>query len=253
MVDEKLKNVLVAIYKLGYEDAIQEASRYARKARTTTELLLYLNSKLSVLDEECASKGEELLAFAREREKAERGRKEEGAVELKPGQSVLFCEEKPSRSVDFLIETATEQKIAPLCLTRKPREIFAGSGENVQERGFKIVWLAKIEREGGLSENGEEYTPTALSVCEEFSTTQDINKLTGIVQDYLSAASRPLIYLDGLSYLVTQTDFTKVLKLVQWISDRIALTNGYFIISADPAAFEQRDFENLKNEMDLVR
>ncbi|MEM3396757.1 MAG: DUF835 domain-containing protein [Thermoplasmata archaeon] len=258
MVDEKLKSVLVAIYKLGYEEAIQDASRYARQARTMTEFLLYLNSKLSVLDKECANKVNELLDFANEIEKAEsrEGSKEkkskEGELGLMPGQSVLFCEEKPSKSLDYLIEIADEKKTPVLCLTRKPRELLAGREENVKDRSFKIVWLSKIEKEGGLSENGDEYTPTGLSICEEVSTTQDINKITGIVQEYLSSTAPPLIYLDGLSYLVTQTDFTKVLKLVQWICEQIAVKNGYFIVSADPGAFDAKEFEKLKNEMDIV-
>lgn len=252
MVENKLKNVLVAIYKLGYENAIQEASRYARRARTITELLLFLNSKLSVLDEECATKGDELLTLANELEKAEKGKKIQDKVELKPGVSILFCEERPMKSVAYLFEIAYEKKIGALCLTRKPKEIFAGREKDVKECGFKIVWLSKIEREGGLSDNVDEYIPTGLSIFEEFSTTQDINKITGIIQEYLSTTSLPLIYLDGLSYLVTQADFTKVLKLVQWIADRITLNNGYFILSADPHTFETKEFENLKNEMDIV-
>lgn len=259
MVDEKLRKVFVAIYKLGYEEAIQEASRYARQARTMTELLLFLNSKLSVLDKECATKSSELIAFANEVEKAENEEKIEEersgkeGLQLMPGQSVLFCEEKPLNSVDYMLEIANEKKIPVLCLTRKPREIFSGKELNMRDGVFKIVWLSKIEKEGGLSENSDEYIPTGLSICSEFSATQDVNKITSIVQEYLLATTPPIIYLDGLSYLVTQADFTKVLRLVQWICEQVSAKEGYFIVSADPEAFESRDFQKLKDEMSFIR
>ncbi|MCX8174185.1 MAG: DUF835 domain-containing protein [Thermoplasmata archaeon] len=254
MEEEKLKSVLAAVYKMGYEEALQEASRYARRARTITELLLYLNSKLSILDKECANKSDELLTFSKEFEKAEaRKRVEMEEHMVMPGQSILFCEERPGKSVDYMVEIAEEKGVAVLCLTRKPKELLEGREKNLKDGTFKIVWLSKIEKEGGLSKNGDDYTPTGLSICDEISTTQDINRITSIVQEYLTNTSPPLIYLDGLSYLITQTDFTKVLKLVQWICEQVAVKNGYFIVSADPGVFETREFEKLKSEMDLVR
>ncbi|MGB9636189.1 MAG: DUF835 domain-containing protein [Thermoplasmata archaeon] len=251
MDEEKRKAVLVAIYRQGFVDAIQEAGRFARQARTMTEFLLFLNSKMSVLDKECENKVPAILQLAKEIESQDEKvlKNGEKITMIEEGQSILFCEEKPAQSVDYLLHIISGKNVPALCLTRKPKEVFGSRASAFNQKSLKIVWLSKSEKDGEVE---SEYTPLGLLIGENISTTHDITKLTDTVQRYISENSPPVIYLEGLSYLVTQSDFTRVLKFVQWVSEQVAAYSGFLIISANPYSFEKVEFEKLKNEMSVV-
>jgi|GEM_PF-5883851 len=256
MVDEKSKELLVRIYKMGYIEALHEAGRYARQARTMTEFLLYLNSKFSVLDDEIDKRQDEIFAIAEKIEKEILEKARERPVpaevpELQHGETILFCEEKPSMSVEYFDYLVKKNVVKGLCLTRRPKELFIDK----KSLDILVVWLASS---GDADEEGhEEQLPMGLAVVadahpDSIPKTQDIRKLTDIIGNYIQQNKPPVIFLEGINYLTVQTDFSKVLKFIQWLGEQIVRNDGFFVLSVHPDALQKVEFEKLKDEFTYV-
>jgi archaellum biogenesis ATPase FlaH len=61
-----------------------------------------------------------------------------------------------------------------------------------------------------------------------------------------------VILLDGIEYIVSNNDFTKVLRMIDQISDNIAQSKCTMIIPVDPRAFDQRQLALLERNMEKL-
>ncbi len=61
-----------------------------------------------------------------------------------------------------------------------------------------------------------------------------------------------VVILDGIEYLMLQNDFSKVLKLMSYLYETVAVNRGMLIISLDPEAFNLKEFALLSKDAELV-
>jgi len=97
----------------------------------------------------------------------------------------------------------------------------------------KTYWLSQIGKEDCID-------PSSLSF------------LCHTIIEFMKESTRPVIILDGLEYLVTQTDFITVLKHLHIINDYAKIYDAILILPVESAAFEGKELSILEREFGLL-
>jgi hypothetical protein len=131
--------------------------------------------------------------------------------------------------------------------------------EPVQERG-----------QGGPSRHIPEVLPSTRQVREKYGlentpvywlatragdkviSPTNLGILTHMLVKFTEDTSNGVILLDGIEYLVSNNDFTKVLKMIDQVSDNISQSPCSMIIPVDPRAFDQRQLALLERNMEKL-
>ncbi len=77
----------------------------------------------------------------------------------------------------------------------------------------------------------------------------------GILTDTLIRAyekGEAAVILEGVEYLMLQNDFSKVLRLMSYLYESVAVNRGMLIITLDPEAFNTKEFALLSKDAELV-
>lgn len=120
-----------------------------------------------------------------------------------------------------------------LCITRTfPKKIIKRFG--IDDQVCKILWLTKENvNEGAIR-------PT------------DLEKLSHEIKYFLDTGTQSTVIFEGLEYLTTHNKFESVLKLIQSITDRIAMRDGVLLVPIDKGAIGKDRVRMLEREFDDV-
>ncbi|WP_424358377.1 DUF835 domain-containing protein [Methanocella sp. MCL-LM] len=122
-----------------------------------------------------------------------------------------------------------KHNIQGLCISRQnPKKI----REKYGLEKTPIVWLT-----GGDDPGGE--------------ITMKPDNLTGLgatLGKFLAGTSNGLVLIDGVEYLMTRNGFEAVLKLVQFLNDKIMQSDCVVILCMDPLTLEERQYNLLRTE-----
>jgi len=77
----------------------------------------------------------------------------------------------------------------------------------------------------------------------------DTTKFSSVVTSFLSKTEKGVVLVEGLEYLISQTDFDSVLKLIQFLNDKVMGTSNVIIITMDTNILDERQQRHLKKEM----
>lgn len=97
-----------------------------------------------------------------------------------------------------------------------------------------IVWLSTVAGKDNLD-------PAKLSL------------LTDMLSNFMERSQNGVILVDGIEYLMTSNDFSRVLKTVDRWSEIAMTSSSRLIISLDPRAFEPRELALLENNKEIIR
>lgn len=84
---------------------------------------------------------------------------------------------------------------------------------------------------------------------DEMVLLPDTTKFSSVVTSFLSKTENGVVIIEGLEYLISQTDFDAVLKLVQFLNDKIMGTTNMIIITMDLEILEDKQAKFFKKEM----
>ena len=147
---------------------------------------------------------------------------------LKDSSSYLVEEAAPDEAYR-LFQIAQKAGKHGMAITRifpqKVRERLGGSE-------LPILWLSSVGKEDSVR-------------------PKDLEKLSLAVEQFLTR-EKGVILLDAIEYLVTNNNFITVLRLVQSIRDQVAINNGVFLVSVNPAALDPHQLTLLEREVDRV-
>jgi len=96
-----------------------------------------------------------------------------------------------------------------------------------------IVWLSTVAGKDHLD-------PAKLSL------------LTDMLANFMERSQNGVILVDGIEYLVTSNEFSRVLKTVDRWSEIAMTSSSRLIISLDPRAFEPRELALLENNKEII-
>ena len=146
---------------------------------------------------------------------------------LEDGYSYLIKEEIPDQAFDILVD-AVRNGVPALCVTREYPEKLKDKHEL---KGVPFLWL---------------------SMDQEKTYARDPTNLALVYSDmktFISENKNCVVLLSGLEYLISQNGFPKVLKLLQHVNDRVAVTGSVLIASISPLTLPEADLKMLEKEM----
>jgi Na+/proline symporter len=150
-------------------------------------------------------------------------------ISLIPGTTYIIAEEKPQKSLELFSELV-RHGMEGLCLSRyNPKSL--NERYNVPEDA--VIWLTQKSEPG-------------------YRTVDPTNfpRLSSMISDFLGRANYPIILLEGMGYLITQSNYETVLRFVQSQRDEIALKNAIMLVHIDPLSLDTKELHRLGSEME---
>lgn len=226
-------------YLKGYEEGLREAldeiiAMTCRKSYTSTEIqLLAKNQRVSVPKKMALKKGEleRLLGIALD---AKEERALEPAQEAAPGKTILLKGEGNQEALeDFrdLVRAGWDG----LCISRMcPRDVRQFVGKDCT-----VLWLTKADPMAGDQDREEYLLPTETA------------KMQTCIRNFLTKnKGRPsVILLDGMTYIITNTDFRSFLKIAQKLKDDVNQARSLLLLPYEPKNLPESEVNLLINEM----
>jgi archaellum biogenesis ATPase FlaH len=80
----------------------------------------------------------------------------------------------------------------------------------------------------------------------------DLSKLNYILQEFVKQSKESIILFDGVEYLMTQTDFTTVLKYLQALKDIVVIGNSRLIIPLYEKTLSPKEYSQLQKEFIIM-
>lgn len=154
-------------------------------------------------------------------------------LQLSPGTTYVIEEEKPIKSFEAFSDLV-RRGVEGLCISRyHPEKLMDRYGLPPE----RVIWLTQS---AGIDPQYRHVDPT------------NFPRLSSMISDFLSKAEEPLILLEGLGYLITQSNYESVLRFVQSQRDEVALKKGILIIHIDPLALDTKERHRLESEMEIL-
>ena len=156
--------------------------------------------------------------------------------DLHPGRSYVVQESPPHISFDAFVNIVSTavgeggEKTVGLAVTRQHPDLVR---EKYGLEDTPVYWLATRAGEKVIS-------PTNLGI------------LAHMLVKFAEEARDGIILLDGIEYLVSNNDFTKVLRMVNQVSDNIMQSGCRMILPVDPRAFDQKELALLMRNMEKL-
>ena len=160
---------------------------------------------------------------------AEKRSKTEMKYRLDPSESYIIVEKKPHKAFEILVDLVTHG-IPGFVVSREYPEKIKRKYELLKT---PLLWLSRYEVENAVNPD-------------------DLPKLIFIIDDFTRKCEESVILLDGLEYLITQTEFSTVLKFVHELRDTIALHNSRLIIPLHRDTLSSNDYSILEREFTVL-
>lgn len=149
---------------------------------------------------------------------------------LSPGTTYVIEEDKPLRSLRIFGELI-RSGMDGMCISRYNPEILHDKYD-IPEKS--VIWLTQRGEEGGY----RSVDPT------------NFPRLSSIISEFLRNARYPLVLMEGLGYLITQSNYETVLRFIQSQRDDIALEEAVFLVHIDPLSLDTKELHRLESEME---
>lgn len=151
---------------------------------------------------------------------------------LLPGTTYVIEEEKPSQSM-MLFSELVGHGMEGLCISRYNPETLK---ERYNIPPETVIWLTQKSEPG-------------------YRTVDPTNfpRLSSMISEFLSRASYPVILLEGLGYLITQSNYETVLRFIQSQRDEIALKDAIELVHIDPLSLDTKELHRLESEMETLK
>jgi hypothetical protein len=154
-----------------------------------------------------------------------------GDVDLDPGTTYLLLETMPERSVR-LFQREVKAGMKGLYITRSnPNQV----RKRFDLGGAKICWL------------------TGVRASEDVLSISGLQELSILVSNAIDENTKSIIFLDGLEYLVSNNDFSIVLRLVQQIRDKVSTSESVLLIPLNKDALDSRQVTLLERECHTLK
>ncbi|HNU35703.1 MAG TPA: DUF835 domain-containing protein [Methanomassiliicoccales archaeon] len=226
-------------YLKGYEEGMREAleeliAMTCRKSYTSTEIqILAKNQRISIPKKKALKKGQLELMLGASLDAPEE-KETELDQEAAPGKTILIKGEGNQQALaDFrdLLKAGWEG----LCISRTcPKDVRQFVGKDCT-----VLWLTKADPMAGDQDREEYLLPTETA------------KMQTVIRNFLTKnKGRPsVILLDGMTYIITNTDFRSFLKIAQKLKDDVNQARSLLLLPYEPKNLPESEMNLLINEM----
>ncbi|MFQ5838186.1 MAG: DUF835 domain-containing protein [Thermoplasmata archaeon] len=148
---------------------------------------------------------------------------------LEEGRSYLVKEPKPLHGVEaFTI--LLSRGFQGLYITRQhPQHV----RRRAEIRDCRVIWLSS-------------------TLGKDYVDPHNLSSLINLLRVFIETSDRSVVFIDGLEYLVTNNDFSRVLHFLECVNEVVMESLGILILSVDDRAFQKRELALLeKNTLPL--
>ncbi len=155
-----------------------------------------------------------------------RPKRRRGDFELKRGNTYYIDEKSGKLGYKILVQIL-ERGLPALYITRMNPDTLEISG---LYKNLTVYWLTSLKRKGSIAPN-------------------DLTKIYTIINDFVKENENPLVLLDGIETIITNTDFKRTLNMLQRIRDLISQKRGIFLVPINLEILEIRERALFEKEM----
>ncbi len=155
----------------------------------------------------------------------------EVSAQLRPGRAYIVEGPRPDRSLS-LLEGVDGGGRPVLAISRSDLDFDRVGRDPSNLRRYRLVDRGSPRGDGLLAPSLER---TGL-----------------LVEEFLSAEPRGVVFLEGIEFLVDNNNFAGVLRLVRLIVDRIVRTDHVLLVSVAPGILSPEDLRRLETEMQVL-
>lgn len=143
--------------------------------------------------------------------------------DLEEGRTYLVKEKKPEKA-RASFHRAIEQGFRAIHITRQhPNHV-----ERVYNgREIRVVWLS-------------------TTLGKDYVDPHNLNSLSNLIANFVADGGRGAILLDGLEYLMVNNDFARILHLLEYVNEQVALHKSVLLLSVDDRAFDPKELALLE-------
>ncbi|MDH7508086.1 MAG: DUF835 domain-containing protein [Methanomassiliicoccales archaeon] len=149
---------------------------------------------------------------------------------LEEGYSYLIESEDPSIAFEIYVDQITHGKPG-MCVVREYPEKLRS---RYDLGNSTILWLS-YERD---IKYAREPTNIPLIYSE--------------IKNFFDSAKCGIVLISGLEYMISQSNFVKVLKFVQLLNENVAITNSILLLPVSPQTLTSRDLKLLERELRVL-
>lgn len=231
--EHEINVISTRLKKPSSTDAVEKAYKDLRRRMKEKMFISMVHEGFKVIKKEEApapgSKKEEAKPAEKSEKAAEKESPADVAGKLEPGSCYLIEEPKPERSYQ-IFEALIDRKKKGVCVTREFPEKLR---EQYKLGESTIFWLSNTEARNS-------FKPVELG------------KLYYNLEEFLKNNKDTVIMLSGLEYLITQNNYSSVLKLIQLLNEQIAVQRSILIVPISPSTLEEKDLKLIERELTLI-
>jgi Na+/proline symporter len=151
---------------------------------------------------------------------------------LTPGTTYVIEAESSANGLELFRELITHG-MDGLCISRYNPQTLQDKYNIPTDT---VIWLTQISEPG-------------------FRTVDPTNlpRLSGMISEFLNKANYPLILLEGMGYLITQSNYETVLRFIQSQRDEISLRSAIMFVHIDPLSLDLKELHRLKSELEPLK
>lgn len=153
-------------------------------------------------------------------------------IALIPGTTYVVEDENPGQSFKLFAELVNHD-MNGLCISRSNPDLL---NERYNIPIEAVIWLTQKSEPGRKAVD-----PT------------NFPRLSSIISEFLERSSYPVILLEGVGYLITQSNYETVLRFIQSQRDEIALKYAVMIVYIDPLSLDTKELHRLESELEPLK
>lgn len=242
-MDKKEK---IKLYLKGYEEGQKEAWKDIESLVSKHEgweLKSRIESRIGTLYQEIESKREELKEYPDQlsiEEEVSREGSETVDVPWNVGQSYLFLEEEPEKSIQELVEIVKKEVSVLFILNEPPHKRLEDYDTSFE--GCEFVMLS--------SQSSSAEPIDGIEVKR--NSPDDLNNLSAVIGKFFKSRDKPVVLLSGIPFLSNYNEEKDILRLLNFIKEKINDHDGCLAASLSEDAVEKNFLGKFKNKFDEV-
>jgi PAS domain S-box-containing protein len=148
---------------------------------------------------------------------------------LEPSRGYIIREKKPNKSFDIFCDLVTHGIPGFIISRQHPERV----RRKYRLLKTPIIWLSR-------------------SKIKETLSPDDLHKLNYIMDNFTKSCEESVILLDGVEYLITQSDFKSVVKFIQGLKDLVVLNNSRLIIPLYESTLTTIEYSIFEREFTIL-
>ena len=246
MDDKKATKEFLEGFREGMDSAFNEVVSMLSRGYKVSELKIMVGTRRAAIhkeiDQEMRKQG--LIDVPKKRTG--------GIPTIKRGESIIFLEKDRTASLAYITELR-ENGSDPLAIVRmNPKKLVKIIGE-----GVAVRWLSTSTKSQkshitpppvGLAISIDNYDGSTPS-DDMYIKPGNFIQIDLDISKHIKDVESPVIYIEGLEYIITQTDFARTLKMIQAIREKIIMNDAMLVLTIDVDSVEERQLNLIKNEM----